>query len=136
MLASYSCECVFGFISLTHHGTIADLNGLEQMQEQLSSLAGEQYAITGLGSMADLVRQVDSLHRGHEVRDHTSETKVKGLRGSVLKAEGVLDDFLHPILAHITSLPTAMVGKTYRLRLHTSHRVRVVFTLYIPNHAR
>lgn len=80
----------------TYHGAVADLDGLQQVQHQLSTLAGEDQTVTEGGSAVDLVGEVDGLERGGQVGDDTGHTNVEGLPGDLLKAEGVLDDFLYP----------------------------------------
>lgn len=78
----------------THHSTIADLDGLKQMQKQLSAVAREEDTVAGLGGVIDFVRKVNGLQRGNKIRDHTSETKVHGLLRGTLEAKSVLDNFL------------------------------------------
>lgn len=83
----------------TYDGTIANLDGLQHVQHQLSALAGEDQAFTSTGSAVDLVGQVDGLERGSQVRNDTGHTDVEGLLGDSSKAESVLDDFLYSYCA-------------------------------------
>lgn len=78
----------------TYNGTVANLDGLQHVQHQLSRLAREDQAITESGSAVDLVGEVDGLQRGGQVGDHTGHTKVESLLGDVAQAEGLADNFL------------------------------------------
>lgn len=81
--------------SQTYDGTVANLDGLQHVQHQLSTLAGEDQTLTGSGGVVDLVGEGNGLERGDEVGDDTSHTEVKSLLGDLRKTEGVLDHFLH-----------------------------------------
>ena len=79
----------------THHSTVANLDGLQHVQHQLSTLAREEESLASHGGGAvDLIGQVDGLHRGGQVGDHTGHAEVESLLGNLRQAEGVLDDFL------------------------------------------
>lgn len=79
----------------TYDGTVANLDGLQHVQHELSALAGEDQTVAGSGSAVDLVGEVDGLKRGGQVGDDTGHTNVESLLGDLLKAESVLDDFLY-----------------------------------------
>lgn len=79
---------------VTYHGTVANLDGLEHVQHELSALAREDQTVTESGGTVDLVGESNSLQRGSQVRDNTSHTQVEGLLGDLGKAESVLDNFL------------------------------------------
>ena len=94
---------VLNFNLSTYHSTVADLDRLEQVQQQLSGVTRKEKTVTGSGGPVDFVREVDGLERGSKVGDHTSHAEVHGLLGNSLKAEGVLDDFLNMVRVNLGS---------------------------------
>ena len=44
----------------THHGAVADLYGLEDMQQQFRGIAGHQKSTASRGGMVDIPGQIDS----------------------------------------------------------------------------
>ena len=81
-------------VCFTHHGTIADLDRLEHVKQELSAVTGKKETVTGSRSVVDLIRKVNGLEGGSKVWDHTSHAEEHGLLGDALEAEGVLDDSL------------------------------------------
>lgn len=89
-------------IGRTYHGTVANLDGLQHVQHQLSALTGEDETVTERGSTVDFVGEVDRLEGGGQVGNDTGHTESHSLLGDVLQAEGVLDDLLY---SHCTISP-------------------------------
>lgn len=78
----------------THHGTIADLDMLKHVKQELSTVAGQKDTVTSSGSVVDLIRKINGLQRGGKIWDNTSHAEEHSLLGDALETEGVLDDFL------------------------------------------
>ena len=78
----------------THHGTIADLDRLEHVKQELSAVTGKKETVTGSRSVVDLIRKINGLQRGGKIWDNTSHAEEHSLLGDALEAEGVLDDSL------------------------------------------
>ena len=87
-------EAFRGWGSGTYDGTPANLDGLQHVQHQLGTLAGEEKTVTSDRSTVDLVGEVDGLHGGDQVGDDTSHTDGESLLRDLRQTEGVLDNFL------------------------------------------
>lgn len=81
----------------TYNSAISNLNRLEQVKHQLSSLAGKDHPIATSRRMVNLVRKIDGLKRRSQVWDHTGDSEIQSLLGNAFEAESVLDDFLRRV---------------------------------------
>lgn len=69
------------------------------MEQERSSLSGEQKARAMDGVVVDFPCEVAGVQRGCQVRNDTGKTEVESLLGNFIEGEGILDDFLYQSLS-------------------------------------
>jgi hypothetical protein len=80
---------------MTYNGTVSDLDRLSEVEQERSSLSGEQKARAMDDVVVDFPCEVAGVQRGCQVRDDTGKTEVESLLGNFIEGEGILDDFLY-----------------------------------------
>lgn len=80
---------------MTYNGTVSDLDRLSEVEQERSSLSGEQKARAMDDVVVDFPCEVAGVQRGCQVRNDTGKTEIESLLGNFIEGEGILDDFLY-----------------------------------------
>jgi hypothetical protein len=100
----------------TYDGTVSNLNGLGEVQQEGSGLSRKKEARSSDCVVVDFPGEEASVGRGKQVRNDTGKTEVESLLGNFIEGEGFLNDFLHS--NHFLACRTILEA----LKLNIPHR--------------